>query len=254
MTLGSPRRTIGMGGHHSAAMGKDEWLTPPALLAQLGAFDLDPCAPVRRPWPMAAAHYTVVDNGLIKPWFGRVWCNPPYGPPATIRPWLTRMVAHGRGLLLIFARTETELFFETVWERAAAVLFLRGRLHFHHVDGRRAAANAGAPSCLVAYGGDDAECLACCGLAGRFVPLVVPRAVVVAALAAASWRALVAAFLARQRGPVALDALYRALAGHPKARLNRHWRAKLRQTLQRGEGAAFRRHGRGLWSAAGGPA
>lgn len=166
-----PERLTGMGGHQSAAMLKDEWLTPPEVLRALGPFDLDPCAPVVRPWEMAAAHYTVNDNGLMKPWHGRVWLNPPYGTPTIIRPWMKRMVEHGRGTALTFARTETDLFFETVWQAATAMLFLRGRLYFHHVDGTRAAANAGAPSVLIAYGPEDAAALEHCGLPGKFVPV-----------------------------------------------------------------------------------
>lgn len=81
------------------------------------------------------------------------------------------MAEHGRGTLLIFARTETEAFHEFVWQRADALLFLRGRLHFHRPDGSRAAANAGAPSVLCAYGGEDAQRLAECDLAGRIVVL-----------------------------------------------------------------------------------
>ena len=160
---------MSMGGHQSAAMLKDEWLTPPELKALLGHFDLDPCAPINRPWPMAAKHYTVVDNGLQQPWHGRVWCNPPYGREATA--WLARLADHGDGVALIFARTETEMFFSQVWERADAVLFLRGRLHFHHVDGTRAAANAGAPSCLIAYGERNVRSLKDSGIAGRLVLL-----------------------------------------------------------------------------------
>jgi hypothetical protein len=164
-------RFTGMGGHQSAAMLKDEWLTPPEILKALGPFDLDPCAPIDRPWPMAAEHFTVEDNGLQKPWYGRVWLNPPYGPPPMVGPWLRRMVAHDRGTLLTFARTETELFFETIWPRASAILFLHGRLYFHHVDGRRAAANAGAPSVLIAYGKQDAAILKACCIPGQFVSL-----------------------------------------------------------------------------------
>lgn len=162
-------RESGMGGHHRAAMGKDEWLTPPHLLAALGAFDLDPCAPIERPWPMANEHYTVLDNGLSKPWHGRVWCNPPYGLEAA--RWLERLAEHGNGTALIFARTETEMFFDWVWQRATAVLFLYGRLHFHHVDGKRAKANAGAPSVLVAYGDANARAIHTSLIPGQFVPL-----------------------------------------------------------------------------------
>lgn len=161
----------GMGGHHSPAMLKDEWLTPPEIIRALGPFDLDPCAPIVRPWEMANEHYTIEDNGLRKPWHQRVWMNPPYGGPSIVGPWLRRMADHGRGTALIFARTETELFFETVWNRATALLFMRGRLHFHHVDGKRAAHNAGAPSVLIAYGDDDAARLAACGIEGKFIRL-----------------------------------------------------------------------------------
>lgn len=164
-------RLTGMGGHQSSRMDKDEWLTPPPILKALGTFDLDPCAPINRPWDMATQHYTVEDNGLLKPWFGRVWLNPPYGPPPVVGPWMRRMAEHGRGTVLIFARTETDLFFEMVWKRATALLFVRGRLYFHHLDGKRAAANAGAPSVLIAYGNDDAQILKNCNIAGHYVAL-----------------------------------------------------------------------------------
>lgn len=160
----------GMGGHQSAAMLKDEWLTPPEVIAALGEFDLDPCSPGdRRPWDTAKCHFDLATNGLRQPWHGRVWLNPPYGRETG--DWLARLADHGDGIALIFARTETDMFFRHVWERADAVLFLRGRLHFHHVDGRRAAANAGAPSCLVAYGEQNVAALAGCGLAGQLIRL-----------------------------------------------------------------------------------
>lgn len=143
-----------MTGHHSRSSLKDEWLTPPSIIEALGQFDLDPCAPLEteRPWPTAREHYTIEDDGLdpCLPWTGRVWCNPPYGDETGT--WLRRLADHGNGIALIFARTETEAFFDTVWDRAAAVAFLRGRLHFHHLSGERAKENAGAPSVLVAYG------------------------------------------------------------------------------------------------------
>lgn len=61
-----------------SSTGKNEWLTPPCLLRRLGPFDLDPCSPVNRPWDTARHHYTIEDDGLQQPWFGRVFCNPPY--------------------------------------------------------------------------------------------------------------------------------------------------------------------------------
>ncbi len=139
-----------MGSHQSARAKTTIWLTPPEILKALGKFDLDPCAAVDQPWETAAKQYTIADDGLSLPWEGRVWLNPPYGREAAI--WLQKLAAHGDGVALIFARTETEMFFEWVWNKANALLFLQGRLHFHHIDGTRAKANAGAPSVLVAYG------------------------------------------------------------------------------------------------------
>ena len=159
----------GMGSHQSHAALKDEWLTPPEILKRLGHFDLDPCAPINRPWPTASQHYTVNDNGLLKLWTGRVWCNPPYGAEAA--KWLCRCAGHGNAVALIFARTETKMFFDWVWRHAHALLFIEGRLFFHHVDGTRAAHNGGAPSVLVAYGQNNADALRTCGIPGAFVEL-----------------------------------------------------------------------------------
>lgn len=163
------RRSIG--GHESTASDATVWLTPPHILAALGEFDLDPCAaPAPRPWPTARQHYTKADNGLTKPWRGRIWLNPPYGP-TVMAPFMRRMAEHRCGTALIFARTETALFHETVWRAATAIMFLKGRLCFHRPNGDAAKASAGAPSVLVAYGRHDADRLAACGLAGRVVGL-----------------------------------------------------------------------------------
>lgn len=165
MTIGT-----GMTGRHLPTMQKDEWLTPPEIVHALGSFDLDPCSPAdRRPWDTAKEHWGIEHDGLSREWFGRVWLNPPYGRDAA--KWLERMADHGSGIALIFARTETDMFFRYVWERAHSILFIRGRLHFHHVDGTRAKANSGAPSCLIAYSEADTEMLNNCGINGQMVVL-----------------------------------------------------------------------------------
>lgn len=155
---------MGLSAHQSARMKTDEWLTPPEILAALGPFDLDPCAPVpaRRPWPTAATHYTVIDDGLSMPWHGRVWCNPPFGREAV--KWLAKLRNHGDGIALVPARTETAIFYNTVWGYAHGVLFIKGRPHFHYVDGSRAKLNSGAPIALVAYGHRNLDALRNSGL------------------------------------------------------------------------------------------
>lgn len=158
---------MGIGSHQSARMLNDEWLTPPEMIAALGPFDLDPCAPITRPWDMAVQHYTAQDMGLMRQWFGRVWLNPPYGSQTGL--WLAKLAAHGNGVALIFARTETEMFFSQVWRRASAMLFIEGRLYFHFVTGDRAAANSGGPSVLIAYGPENVVALRKSGIKGSFV-------------------------------------------------------------------------------------
>ncbi|NNM74777.1 adenine methyltransferase [Enterovirga sp. DB1703] len=162
-----------MGGHHSPVPETHVWLTPPEILEALGgaeSFDLDPAACSEpRPWPTAKRHLTVEDDGLAHPWKGRVWLNPPYGGPNIIGPWMRRMAIHNHGTALIFARTETDVFQETVFGRATGILFLHGRLTFHRPDGSRAEHNGGAPSCLVAYGDADLTILQCSGLDGTLV-------------------------------------------------------------------------------------
>jgi hypothetical protein len=159
----------GMGSHQSAKMLKDEWLTPPEIIDQLGPFDLDPCSPINRPWNTAKKHYTVEENGLLMPWDGFVWCNPPYGKQTSC--WLDKMSMHDNGIVLIFARTETKMFFKYIWPLAESLFFIEGRIYFFHLDGTVAKINSGAPSVLVAYGPEADERLIRCAIRGRYVKL-----------------------------------------------------------------------------------
>lgn len=153
---------MSLSSHQSARMKNDEWLTPPEILKPLGAFDLDPCAPIVRPWDTAACHFTKLDDGLAQPWHGRVWMNPPFGREAG--KWLKKLRDHGDGIALVPARTETAMFFDYVWDCASVVLFIKGRPHFHYVDGSRAKFNSGAPIALIAYGPRNAAALIASGL------------------------------------------------------------------------------------------
>lgn len=160
----------GIGGHTRPNAGwSDDWLTPLSILQPLGRFDLDPCAaPFPRPWPTASEHF-VIPEGLIRPWRGRVWLNPPYGKDVGL--WLAKLADHGRGTALVFARTDTKWFHEHVWAKADGLLFLRGRITFCRPDCSLAPHNSGGPSVLIAYGERDANMLATCGLDGEYIRL-----------------------------------------------------------------------------------
>lgn len=148
---------------------KEEWLTPKWILDRVGPFDLDPCASIVRPWPTAREHYTIADNGLLRPWRGFVWCNPPYGRKASA--WLAKLAEHDDGIALIFARTETEWWQEHIFKRAASLLFLGRRLVFCDTQGRPAPNSAGSPSALVAYGHTADRRLRSLTDVGAYVPL-----------------------------------------------------------------------------------
>ena len=148
--------------------GHDEWLTPPEIVKALQPFELDPCTPANPPWETAKRRYHKHDDGLIQPWEGRVWMNPPYG--AETGKWLEKLAKHGNGIALIFARTETSYFFDWIWNEADALLFIKGRLAFYTVEGVKSG-TAGAPSVLIAYGDGNANVLEGCGIAGKFIRL-----------------------------------------------------------------------------------
>jgi hypothetical protein len=156
-------------------------------------------------------------------------------------------------------RTETE-WFRPVWDAAAALLFLAGRVVFCKADGTSCTiedpkakhygkkANSGAPVVLCAFGRQDADVLASGLLQGAFVPLLFPCGVLVLPLPAdKSWRATIKEWLARQDGPVHVADLYRVFAGHPKTQTSRYWREQIRKVLQLGAG---RRVARDQWVAA----
>ena len=239
MTIGSHQRSIGTSQVH---------ITPRFIIEATGPFDLDPCAADPRPWDCAAANLTEADDGLSHEWWGRIWLNPPFHR-YHVGTWIARLADHGRGTALLHARTETE-WFKIIWRNAAAILFLGQRLTFRKPDGalqttkKGEVANSGAPPVLCAFGFDDADALAGCGLDGAFVPLRVPRFILVAAIEP-SWREAVDDVLRKAKGPVSLDELYRAFSHHPKARGRAHWQAKVRQTLKRG---GFTRVDRGVYA------
>lgn len=159
----------GIGGHTKPNEGDSKvWLTPQELIDALGPFDMDPCAaPSPRPWPTAARHVELPEDGLQAQWQGRVWLNPPYSQDMGV--WMSKMAEHRSGIALIFARTETELWQSLIWPAVDAALFLRGRLWFYRPDGIRGDSNAGGPSVLLSYSPADTERIKTSGLKGALV-------------------------------------------------------------------------------------
>jgi hypothetical protein len=135
--------------------------------SEAGAVRFGSGSPVNRPWDTARHHYTIEDDGLQQPWFGRVFCNPPYDTALIVR-FIRRCVEHRNAVALTFARTDTRLFHELIFPNADSILFIKGRLSFYHVTGEQGG-TAGAPSCLIAFNKENTAVLETCGIDGKLV-------------------------------------------------------------------------------------
>ena len=142
--------------HEPSNSEKIEWYTPPNIFEKLSfTFDLDVCsAGEGKDHVPARSRYTKEDNGLIQPWHGTVWCNPPYGKYTA--KWLRLMAKHDDGIALVFARTGTKWWHEVV-PTTNVVCFISGRLRFINGNDGRMGSSAGSDSVLLAWGGVATE-------------------------------------------------------------------------------------------------
>jgi len=213
------------------ASNEQNWFTPPPLIEQLGPFDLDPCSPVERVFDTARVHYSRRENGLIQKWFGRVWLNPPY---KELRTWLKKMSGHRVGIGLTFNRSDTEAFQRFVFPFADSLFFIEGRLRFYNSQGERGG-RAPAPSVLIGYTEEDSEKIAEMNYIGgqhvRLSPLLIG---IFESREKKSWRVIVGQVMEEISREASLEEIYqRVLKLSPgRVRVNKHWRAKVRQTLQ----------------------
>lgn len=230
-------------GHQGAT---NVWLTPPEIIADLGPFDLDPCAaPEPRPWPTAARHIALPEDGLYAAWDGFVWLNPPYGPHTG--EWLARAAQHNHGLAFTFARTETAYFFDHAWARGAGFFFVKGRVTFRRPDGG-VAGRAPAPSVLIGYGDEALRRLARTKLGGHLVVNASHVLLTPDGARVGTWRDAIEAAAAGRT--LRLRDLYAAVEGTRKVReakaQGHNWQAQVRRALQE----YFEPAARGVWRTA----
>jgi DNA N-6-adenine-methyltransferase (Dam) len=141
-----------------SARDTDTWLTPKWLMDQLGEFDLDPCAaPSPRPWSTARDHFEYpMQDGLLLPWNGRVFMNPPFSNTV---PWIEKHATHGLGISVFTASVESKVWRRFVWPKAKAIVLLHGRTRFCNIDGSTTTGRPRRPVTLVAWSNDDAAVL-----------------------------------------------------------------------------------------------
>jgi hypothetical protein len=105
--------------------------TPAYIFDALGCrFDLDPASPGPDvvPWVPADRCYTQADDGLVQPWTGFVWLNPPYGLNI-FEKWTRRFAEHGNGVILAKDQTTTR-WYQELSERADLILALKKKISF----------------------------------------------------------------------------------------------------------------------------
>ncbi len=131
-------------GRHSM-QGSEEWSTPRSLFASLDAefhFSLDPCATAEN--AKCARFFTKDDDGLQRPWSGRVFVNPPYHDlPAWTRKAYKESQRGALVVCLVPSRTDTEW-----WHRYATkaeIRWIRGRVQF------KPGLNAPFPCCILVF-------------------------------------------------------------------------------------------------------
>ena len=143
-----------------------EWYTPKWIFDGLGLmFDLDPCAAPDKALVPAKTYYSPPINGLLEPWHGLVWCNPPYGRQTG--SWIEKCADHGQAIALVFTRTSTK-WFKKVAPTLSCVCFISKRMRF--IDGRTGelGGSAGADSMLLGWGGVAANAMRESGLGACF--------------------------------------------------------------------------------------
>jgi phage N-6-adenine-methyltransferase len=124
----------------------DRWFTPPEIIERakevLGSLDLDPASePLANAFINAPAFYTAEQNGLLHPWYGKIWCNPPYSA-ALIKKFTAKFLEEylsgnlTEGIMLTNSGTDTQ------WNlplSKGVQAYTVGRISFLQPDGTKKA-------------------------------------------------------------------------------------------------------------------
>jgi len=132
----------------------NDYYTPKWIFDALGLhFDLDVASPPGGPpFVPCDRYFTQEDDGLVQPWEGRVWMNPPFSNPS---PWVMKWSEHANGVALL--PTSNGRWFRNLWATDAHVIPLPP-LKFIAGDGRKVGFMP-LPCWLFAIGADNVAAL-----------------------------------------------------------------------------------------------
>jgi phage N-6-adenine-methyltransferase len=116
----------------------DDRRTPPDLLAECAElagvdfFNLDVAASEAN--SIATGFYDMNGDGLMQPWYGKVWCNPPY---SDIEPWVRKAWSEARSchrVVMLLPANRTE---QRWWQDLVELPRRAGTLNVYFLAGRR---------------------------------------------------------------------------------------------------------------------
>ena len=126
--------------HLTNGTGENEWYTPPDIInvvkEVLGEIDVDPASNIQANETVGAKTiFTKDDDGLTKPWMGRVFLNPPYSRdlmPKFVDKLITEYQEKRTTSAILVSHNNTETYwFQSLAAVASAVCFPSTRIKFY---------------------------------------------------------------------------------------------------------------------------
>lgn len=119
----------------------------------MGSIDTDPASnELAQETVKAGVYYTVDDDGLDKPWDGRIFLNPPYNS-GVIDKFIHKLIEElddtKQAILLTNNNTDTK-WFKLAAENCALLCFTTGRINFYKEDGSKTSPTNG--QCFFYFG------------------------------------------------------------------------------------------------------
>jgi hypothetical protein len=133
----------------------NEWYTPQkyidAAREVLGEIDLDPasCA-LANETVKAKRYFSLQENGLLHPWHGRIWLNPPYGinnaQPSKMQRWIDKanheyQSGNAQEIIILVNALPDRVWFQPLW--SYPLCFVRKRIRFFSESGQSGAPQYG---------------------------------------------------------------------------------------------------------------
>lgn len=147
-------------GHNS---GKYEWYTPKKFIDAarnvMGSIDLDPASSeIANKVIQATTIYTEQDSGLVHPWSGNVWMNPPYNN--SLVGEFTRKLTEdlpniNQACVLVNNASETRWFQSYIFGFCDIICFVKGRIKFLDENGE--ATGSSLQGQVIAYYGKNTK-------------------------------------------------------------------------------------------------